>query len=98
MRVYDFQQNTSYDEASDVGDPTRLTFPLQHILGPNHLEAGYKPYPYARLVAIVAAPAIIQTAAVGANPWDHQYGPVGAPFALPMAALRLPPQIGQDGF
>lgn len=96
MRVYEMQKGSSYDPDAEGGPAT--TWPLRHELGPKNLEPGYQPYPFSRPAVVIAAPAVIQTGAVGANPWDHQFGPVGSTFALPMAALAIPPQIGRNGF
>ena len=100
MRVWNPFKGSSYDpDAQSVIAPNPMTQPIRHALGFKRLEPGYRPYPLSRIVSVVAAPAVIETAAVGPNPWDIAHGPVGQPLAFGLVrALPIPPQVSSTGY
>ena len=50
---------------------------MHPVYAPLVLETGYKPYPFGTLAVVIGQPAVSPTGTVGANPWDHEYGPRG---------------------
>jgi hypothetical protein len=51
--------------------------------------------------SVYSAPAVIYTAAVGVNPYDITFGPIGVQAShgnIAVPALDLPPQVGTSSF
>lgn len=67
-------------------------------------EPGFNPYAAFNPInpaSVYAAPAVIYTAAVGVNPYDITFGPIGVGAShgnINVPALNLPPQVGTSSF
>ena len=89
------------DNFGTVGPPQLITAPYRAYLKPilEPLFSAFSDF-YGVRASVYAAPALIPTAAVGMNPWDSVFGPIGA-YADnpgPSPALPLPPQVGAESF
>ena len=61
----------------------------------------YAAYHIMHPASVYAAPAVIPTAAVGANPWDTVFGPIGVGAQhgnIPAPANVVPSQAGTTSF
>lgn len=67
-------------------------------------EPGFNPYASfhpTNMPSVYSSPAIIPTAAVGVNPFDMVYGPIGVGAShgnIAVPALVLAPQVGSSSF
>jgi len=84
--------NTTYSWS--LGAPAFTPSPQVPYIAPI-LEPGFSPYAtfYGVRASVYSAPVLIPTAAVGVNPWDHVFGPIGGAAGYHDGpALALPPQ------
>ncbi len=100
----DVSLNNNFSGGGIYGAPAGIFAPqVSHVtlFAP---EPGWNPfaaYMPTHIASVYSAPAVIPTAAVGKNPWDTTFGPIGvgaAHGAISVPALALAPQVGSSSF
>lgn len=96
MAVINFKANTNWDATSfglPANDISPGTGKYMEIARKRLFPLYGGPWPWLHKAVIIGQPAIAPTAAVGKNPLDHRYGPLGSPInptVQPALAGKIP--------